>query len=290
MGQEYTGVGGRAKCDAIEGLGRALHGAQDFYAHSNWSDEADPGRPIGTSNPPGLNLPGPSPILDLRGAGTPSVPTALTTGCFILRDRDPGVGECTNRVTHAALNKDTGLIDTVTGTTTGPTKPRGQVRANFDKAVQAAIPGRAGRPVRGQARVTDDLCAYPGRPGERLPGRAPTDTDKQLTFPVPPIDGCCCGGSCTWSAGYGEQVDRCGFLITDGATLSAAAAGWVVAEPLVAGPGSRRDGCGSRVRRQPCSGPVGLVPGGYGQVMVDRSPRLGLARHGSALYARVASR
>jgi hypothetical protein len=26
----------RAKCAAIEGRGRVLHGVQDFYAHSNW--------------------------------------------------------------------------------------------------------------------------------------------------------------------------------------------------------------------------------------------------------------
>jgi hypothetical protein len=45
----------RAKCTVIEGLGRLLHGAQDFYAHSNWADEADPSRPIGVENPSGLN-------------------------------------------------------------------------------------------------------------------------------------------------------------------------------------------------------------------------------------------
>jgi hypothetical protein len=36
----------RAKCQAIEGFGRALHGAQDFYSHSNWTDVADPNKPI----------------------------------------------------------------------------------------------------------------------------------------------------------------------------------------------------------------------------------------------------
>ena len=34
------GVSGRAKCDALEGLGRALHGAEDFYSPSNFADEA----------------------------------------------------------------------------------------------------------------------------------------------------------------------------------------------------------------------------------------------------------
>ena len=127
------------KCAALEGLGRALHGAQDFYAHSNWADEADPSRPIGADNPPGLDLPGPSPILDLRGDGTATVPRDLITGCFVLQDRVPGVGECTARITHAALNKDNGIVDPVTGASTRPETPRGMVGQNFAKAVAAAI-------------------------------------------------------------------------------------------------------------------------------------------------------
>jgi hypothetical protein len=129
----------RAKCESIEGLGRALHGAQDFYSHSNWADEADPSRPIGPDNPPGLNLPGPSPILDLRGDGSPPVPLELTTGCYVLRDRVPGVGACEQRITHAALNKDTGIIDRRTGVAIDPTTPRGLVRQNFAKAVTGAV-------------------------------------------------------------------------------------------------------------------------------------------------------
>ena len=46
----------RAKCMTLEGLGRVLHGVQDFYAHSNWADTSDPTRPVGVDNPPGLNL------------------------------------------------------------------------------------------------------------------------------------------------------------------------------------------------------------------------------------------
>ena len=129
----------RAKCASLEGFGRVLHGAQDFYAHSNWADEPDPTRPIGDDNPPGLNLPGPSPVLDLRSGTTPSVPPDLTTGCFVVKDEVPGVGECAQRVTHAALNKDRGLIDPKTGKTTGPTTPRGMVEDNFAKAVSGAI-------------------------------------------------------------------------------------------------------------------------------------------------------
>jgi hypothetical protein len=129
----------RAKCAALEGLGRVLHGAQDFYAHSNWADEADPTRPVGDANPPGLNLPGPSPVLDLRAATAPRMPTDLTTGCFVLKDEVPGVAACASRVTHAALNKDRGLIDPATGRATGPTTPRGEVGDNFSKAVAGAV-------------------------------------------------------------------------------------------------------------------------------------------------------
>src|SRR3954454_22542704 len=75
----------RAKCGVLEGFGRVLHGAQDFYAHSNWADAADPTQPVGVDNPPGLDLPVPSPVLDLRSSATPSVPPELTGGCFALR-------------------------------------------------------------------------------------------------------------------------------------------------------------------------------------------------------------
>src|SRR3954452_12751876 len=129
----------RAKCGVLEGFGRVLHGAQDFYAHSNWADAADPTQPVGVDNPPGLDLPGPSPVLDLRSSATPSVPPELTGGCFALRDQVPGVGECAGRITHAGLNKDRGLIDPVSGMTTDPTTRRGMVGENFAKAVAGAI-------------------------------------------------------------------------------------------------------------------------------------------------------
>jgi len=78
-------------------------------------------------------------VLDLRSGTTPSVPSGLTTGCFVVKDEIPGVGDCAQRVTHAALNKDRGLIDPATGKTTGPTTPRGMVEDNFAKAVAGAI-------------------------------------------------------------------------------------------------------------------------------------------------------
>ncbi|MEU4562415.1 CinY protein [Actinoplanes sp. NPDC023936] len=129
----------RAKCETVEAFGRALHGVQDFYSHSNWTDVADSSRPVGADNPPGLGLLAPSSVLDLSGAGSPAVPAALSTGCFVLNDRIPGVGACQGRITHAGLNKDNGTVDPSTGSVTAPTTPRGQVADNFARAVTGAI-------------------------------------------------------------------------------------------------------------------------------------------------------
>jgi len=140
---------GRAKCNALEGLGRALHGVQDFYSHSNYTDEADPDTAdeadpdpaISIDNPPGLNLAAPSPIFDLRGTGTPSIPRNLTTGFFktILGVPFDSCPAPDGRVTHECLNKDKVTIDPVTGVTSHPQTPRGQVRDNAAKAVAGAI-------------------------------------------------------------------------------------------------------------------------------------------------------
>ena len=135
----FEAVERRAKCSTLEAFGRVLHGVQDFYAHSNWADVADPARPIAEDNPPGLGLPGPSPMFDLREETPTTVPAELATGCFVIRDEVAGVGECADRVTHAALNKDNGLVDPDTGKATDPTTPRGMVEDNFAKAVAGAI-------------------------------------------------------------------------------------------------------------------------------------------------------
>ncbi|MFF5077549.1 CinY protein [Actinoplanes sp. NPDC000266] len=129
----------RAKCTTLEAFGRVLHGVQDFYSHSNWADQADPSRPVGDDNPPGLHRPGPSPLLDLLGPAAGEPPADFTTGCYVLQDQVPGAGVCQLRITHAALNKDKGLIDPVSGRATEPGTPRGQVADNFADAVAGAI-------------------------------------------------------------------------------------------------------------------------------------------------------
>ncbi|MEV7951750.1 CinY protein [Streptomyces rubiginosohelvolus] len=130
------GVNGRAKCDAMEGFGRALHGVQDFYSHSNWSDVSDTSKPIGLTNPPGLNMTTISPLMRLESGSVPSaasIPVNLSTGCFTL------LFGCSKRTEHDDLNKDTGLINPWTGTASSPTTPRGKVGKNFEQAVHNAI-------------------------------------------------------------------------------------------------------------------------------------------------------
>ncbi|MEV0373623.1 CinY protein [Streptomyces sp. NPDC050636] len=133
----YTlGLPGRDKCEAIEGFGRALHGVQDFYSHSNWTDRIDPARPAGLDNPPGLGRSAPSPLLNLTASQPPgpsAIPQQLTTGCFSL------LKGCSKRIEHSKLSKDNGLIDPATGATSAPTTARGKVAGNFNSAVQGAI-------------------------------------------------------------------------------------------------------------------------------------------------------
>jgi hypothetical protein len=136
------GVPGRAKCNAIEGFGRALHGVQDFYSHSNWADETNPARAIGLTNPPGLNRAAPSFLLDLRGTTFAAVPTQLSTGHFNTLETLFGcstMASLTSRVTHKCLNKDTETINLGTGAVTDPQTDRGRVGSNAAKAVAGAI-------------------------------------------------------------------------------------------------------------------------------------------------------
>jgi hypothetical protein len=156
----FTTGSGRAKCDALEGFGRALHGVQDFYSHSNWADEADHSKPISITNPPGLHLSASSYVLNLRDSATPaafSVPPELLTGCFIPGTdftNGPshtleGAKECIKqgRITHLSMNKDNGVISVSPGITfplsspltSKPETSRGQIGNNFELAVEGAI-------------------------------------------------------------------------------------------------------------------------------------------------------
>jgi hypothetical protein len=151
----YLGGEERAKCNALEGFGRAIHGVQDFFAHSNWVDSADPSQAVSATNPPGLERDDRPPFLELTGAepNASSVPQGLSTGCFISSVLDPfgGARDCEKdgRVTHEVLNKDNGDINVKPGIevtsggdaniTSDPRTGRGKIGRNFERAVEEAI-------------------------------------------------------------------------------------------------------------------------------------------------------
>ena len=51
---ELESFSGVTKCEVLAYLSMALHGAQDFYTHSNWGDTVDDTEAPSLSNPPGL--------------------------------------------------------------------------------------------------------------------------------------------------------------------------------------------------------------------------------------------
>ncbi|MBJ7456510.1 MAG: VWA domain-containing protein [Thermoleophilia bacterium] len=138
-------LSGDAKCDVFDGFGRALHGVQDFYSHSNWSD--GPVSKVSARNPPGMGQTTVVPLLNFRLIGPPPIPDALITGCFSVFEKglSPTDGCLSNnippipRVRHKELNKDEGDIDPVTGEATDPTTIRGKQGTNFARAVGLAI-------------------------------------------------------------------------------------------------------------------------------------------------------
>ena len=136
----YTGGKGRAKCNVLEHFGIVLHAAQDFYSHTNWTDQADANAPSSPLNPPGLNKRGRSPYIDLRKAEP--FAAGLISGCFETKSAISEPANCNYgkanlpRVKHLALNKDKGTIDPEIG---AGTTDRGKINDNFRHAVEAAI-------------------------------------------------------------------------------------------------------------------------------------------------------
>jgi hypothetical protein len=160
---------GRAKCEVIEHLGRALHAAQDFYSHTNWVDEAAPGA-ITVRSPAGLGRDDIA-FLDVRHRAPP-LPAGLISGCFIQKHPADLRGDenCTT-TSHYDLNKDNGTIDPLRlglagdPTLTSARTPRGQVGRNFHRAVMLAV-----RDTRDKIRIFRErlVAAYGAEKGGRM--------------------------------------------------------------------------------------------------------------------------
>ncbi|MFF4927207.1 hypothetical protein ACFY4B_42180 [Kitasatospora sp. NPDC001261] len=72
---KYNDSPGRAKCTVFEHLGRAWHAIEDFYSHSNWTDQKVPEKDISVTNPPGLQKTTPAPFFTLRAYSNQSTAT-----------------------------------------------------------------------------------------------------------------------------------------------------------------------------------------------------------------------
>jgi hypothetical protein len=141
---ESDNTGDKAKCVTLEGFGRALHGLQDFYAHSNWADASNPSQEISVTNPPGMNRTEAPTFMDFRLTGpiAEEVPRELSTGCYVLLDSAKGKLQCKDRVTHYTMNKDHGIVELDEKVQGLPDDvPRNEVPGNFEKAVALAIKG-----------------------------------------------------------------------------------------------------------------------------------------------------
>lgn len=123
------------KCDVLNGIGRALHVAEDVWSHTNWADYSYPSQPVGVTNPPGLaNTTVPN---FLRFPAEAIVPGDLISGC----DDSANKGRCKKRVAHSAIAKDNGVI-TLASAVPNSSYPRGSVTVdgitNFQRAVAGA--------------------------------------------------------------------------------------------------------------------------------------------------------
>ncbi len=152
----YLGQPGRGKCNVLEALGLAMHAGQDFYSHTNWTDQP-PTVPVTIENPPGLGNIAPAPWLNPR-KGT-AFPPGLISGCFVFK---PESAFCPDRVRHAVLNKDEGPIDVATGAIGQGTTPRARGNDNFRRAVDAAIKDTQDKWTYFQERVVQQYGALRG--------------------------------------------------------------------------------------------------------------------------------
>ncbi|MFE3197812.1 CinY protein [Embleya sp. NPDC059237] len=159
----YDDRRGRAKCEVFEHLGHAWHVVEDFYAHSNWSDEADPKHGIGLGNPPGLRQRKPAPFFTLRTYShqataawkkdaAVAVDPKLTTGCVPGEyESDGKKADCKGRINHYDSAGQKGLSKEVS---------RGNVGDNLNQAVKVAVADIE----RQWQDFRDELLAkYPGR-------------------------------------------------------------------------------------------------------------------------------
>lgn len=168
---------GGPKCNVMNALGRALHMAEDIYAHTNWADLADPTKPISATNPPGLGQTGiPS---FLRYPAETVVPEGLISGCD---DTASGAQDCSNRVAHSTLAKDNGDIREDGSTSPTSKYPRGEVTVNGVTNFQRAVDGGKKQAVSTWADFkTAVIAKYGSKRGEKIISVIQSDKDPSVS-------------------------------------------------------------------------------------------------------------
>jgi hypothetical protein len=134
-----------AKCNVINGFGRALHLYQDFWSHSNWGDVANPDQPVGLTNPVGLGRTDQPAFFSYPGPTSLPLTDDLITGC----DDSVSKDECRRKVaggyqlrtSHSMLNKDNGMTSSYACAGYNPLTVRGMVKVDGKENFQRAMSG-----------------------------------------------------------------------------------------------------------------------------------------------------
>jgi len=139
-----------AKCNVLNGFGRALHVYEDVWSHSNWGDDYDLSKDVSLTNPIGLANTEQPAFMAYPGPRSVPIPVNFITGC----DDSVSKGDCMQqksydepvsgfRTGHSVLNKDNGTVSPTSCVATDPVTSRGKVTTrdgvtNFSRAVTGA--------------------------------------------------------------------------------------------------------------------------------------------------------
>ena len=158
-----------AKCNVLNGLGRALHAYEDVWSHSNWGDQADPSKPIDLTNPTGLgNVDQPS-FMSYPGPRVGTIPEGLISGCDdsisksdCMKSASGSNGADQFRTGHSVLNKDNGDVTPTSCSASNSSTVRGKVVVDGVTNFQRAVTGACGAAKRAWSDLQNALIAKYG--------------------------------------------------------------------------------------------------------------------------------
>jgi len=212
-----------AKCDVLNGLGRALHIYEDIWSHSNWGDFAAGNMEIGIKNPVGLGNTQQPGFMSFPGPSTFPLPENFLSGCDdslplnscgrLVTDPDsillyPYNQKIEQRTSHSMLNKDNGTVSAKDCSATDPLTDRGKITVDSKTNFQRAITGACGAARRAWSDLQNALVVKYGQPKAAKMIRAISDDH--------PTTDCTVGGSAAKADGppVGERSSSRSVRIT----------------------------------------------------------------------------